>query len=103
MNLNLKDLKSIKEKQEIIAKDKKIKINSFLNITSTPESRSHIYLQNKNLENNNKKIMKDNQTNTDLFSFKNHFLNKRRISSGNNNIDIIPLKNVISIIIMTLR
>ena len=94
MNLNLKDLKSIKKKQEIIAKDKKIKINSFLNITSTPVSRPHVYLQYKNLENNNNKIMKDNQTNTDLFSFKNHFLNKRRISSGNNFIDIILIKNI---------
>ena len=95
MILNLKDLKSIKSQQDKIAKTKKIKINSFLKITSTPEPKSHIYLQGKKISNNNKRVMKDNQTNTDLFSFKNHVLNHRRISSGKNIIDIIPLKNVI--------
>ena len=89
MILNLKDLKSIKTKQEIIAKDKKI--NSFLNITNTPEPRPHVYLQGKKIS-NHKKFLKDNQTNTDLISFKNHFLNKRRVSSGKNLIDIVPLK-----------
>jgi hypothetical protein len=91
MILNLKDLKSIKTKQEIIAKDKKI--NSFLSMTNTPEPRPHVFLQGKKIS-NNKKFLKDNQTNTDLISFKNHFLNKRRVSSGKNLIDIVPLKNI---------
>ena len=95
MILDPKDLKSMKMQKERIEENKNIKINSFLNITSTPQPRPHVFLPNKILINSNKKIMKDSQTNTDSFTYQNNFFNKRRISSDKNIIDIISLKNTV--------
>ena len=69
-------------------------INSLLNIISTPQHRSHILLQNRILMENSKKLMKDNETNTD--SIYDHNSDASRKLPENKNIkEFLSPKNII--------
>ena len=88
-------IESISKKRKYEDINKKTKINkSLFNIFNTPRPQSHIFLKNIIQSKKNNKVMKDNETNTDSFSYKNNIkTNNNNISTNRKLIEIISLKN----------
>ena len=71
-------------------------IKSLFNIFNTPRPQSHNFLKNIIQSKKDYKLMKDNETNTDSFSYKNNIKTKNNSVSANRKIiEIISLKNKI--------
>ena len=88
-------IESVHNKRLLEEENKNAKmINSFFNIFSTPQPRPHILLQNRLLNKNKKKLMKDNQTNTDS-AINNNKISNLRFSLKKNLLDILSLENII--------
>ena len=88
-------IESVHNKRLLEEENKNAKIiNSFFNIFSTPRPRPHILLKNRILNKNKKKLMKDNQTNTDS-AINHNKISDLRFSINKNLLDILSLKNII--------